>query len=264
MAIITISRGSYSRGKELAEKLAAKLNYKCVSREVLLGTCGQYDVPEIKLTKAIRNAPSFLKQFSGGKEHYIKRIRATLLDYAQNDNIVYHGLAGQFLLKDIPNVLKVCLMADMNYRINRVVVENKSSYSNARSFLKKIDDERIKWGQRLYGINTYDPTLFDLVIHLSTLTVDDAVEIIQSTAKLSCFQATAESQKMLEHQTIKAQIVALLDEHPNAKILVEEGNIYIGIKAPLNQKDRIIRGVTETVERIKGVKKVEVALETES
>jgi hypothetical protein len=36
MAIITISRGSYYRGREVAEKLAAKLGYECISREILL------------------------------------------------------------------------------------------------------------------------------------------------------------------------------------------------------------------------------------
>ena len=36
MAIITISRGSYSKGKEIAEKLAEELVYECLSRDVLL------------------------------------------------------------------------------------------------------------------------------------------------------------------------------------------------------------------------------------
>jgi hypothetical protein len=31
-SIITISRGSYTHGKEVAEKLAQKLGYDCVSR----------------------------------------------------------------------------------------------------------------------------------------------------------------------------------------------------------------------------------------
>jgi hypothetical protein len=36
MGVITISRGSYSKGKEIAEKLAQKLEYDCISREILL------------------------------------------------------------------------------------------------------------------------------------------------------------------------------------------------------------------------------------
>ena len=36
MGVITISRGSYSKGKAIAEKLAKKLEYDCISREILL------------------------------------------------------------------------------------------------------------------------------------------------------------------------------------------------------------------------------------
>jgi hypothetical protein len=36
MPIITISRGCYSRGKEVAEKVAKELGYQCLSREILL------------------------------------------------------------------------------------------------------------------------------------------------------------------------------------------------------------------------------------
>jgi hypothetical protein len=45
MAIITISRGSYSRGKEVAEALADKLGYGCVSRDILLEASKEFHIP---------------------------------------------------------------------------------------------------------------------------------------------------------------------------------------------------------------------------
>jgi hypothetical protein len=32
MSIITISRGSYTKGKEIAEKVAKKVGYECIAR----------------------------------------------------------------------------------------------------------------------------------------------------------------------------------------------------------------------------------------
>lgn len=46
MAIITISRGSYHRGREVAETLAARLGYECVSREILLEASNEFNIPE--------------------------------------------------------------------------------------------------------------------------------------------------------------------------------------------------------------------------
>jgi len=48
MSIITISRGSYSRGKEVAEKLAETLRYECISRDILLEASEEFNIPEIK------------------------------------------------------------------------------------------------------------------------------------------------------------------------------------------------------------------------
>jgi hypothetical protein len=36
MPIITISRGSYSKGKAVAEKAAQSLGYECISQDIIL------------------------------------------------------------------------------------------------------------------------------------------------------------------------------------------------------------------------------------
>jgi hypothetical protein len=64
MSIITISRGSYSYGKEIAEKIAEKLGYQCVSREIIIRASEQFNLPEIKLKRAIHDAPSVLDRFT--------------------------------------------------------------------------------------------------------------------------------------------------------------------------------------------------------
>ena len=40
MAIITISRGSYSKGREIAEKTAERLGYGCIGRDVIIDATG--------------------------------------------------------------------------------------------------------------------------------------------------------------------------------------------------------------------------------
>jgi hypothetical protein len=91
MSIVTISRGSYSRGKEVAEKLARALKYECLSREVVLEASAQFSIPEVRLVRAIHDAPSILDRFTYGKERYVAFFRAALLKRAQKDNVVSHG-----------------------------------------------------------------------------------------------------------------------------------------------------------------------------
>ena len=99
-AIISISRGSYSKGKEIAEKVAQELGYECVARDVLLEASEEFNVPRIKLIRAIHDAPSILDRFSYGKEKYTTFIQAEILEHFRKDNVVYHGLAGHFFVED--------------------------------------------------------------------------------------------------------------------------------------------------------------------
>jgi len=117
MSIITISRGSYSRGKEIAEKVAQKLDYEYIARETLLEASEHFSIPEIRLVRAIHDAPSILDRFVYGKERYIAYIQAALLRHVRKDNVVYHGLAGHFLLPGISHVLKIRIISDWDDRV---------------------------------------------------------------------------------------------------------------------------------------------------
>jgi cytidylate kinase len=199
MSIITISRGTYHRGKEVAEKLAQKLGYACISREILLEASEEYNVPEIKLIRAIEDAPSILDRLTRQKEKYVAFIRAALLKHVQKDNVVYHGLFGHFFLQDIPHVLKVRIVGDLEARVADEVKREGISAEKAREIIMRDDEERRKWALHLYGADAWDATLYDLVIHLKAITVDDAVTVISNVAGLPGFQTTPESQQAIDN-----------------------------------------------------------------
>ena len=209
MAIITISRGSYYRGKEVAEKLAQRLGYNCISREILLEASEEYNIPEIKLIRAIKDAPTILEKLTRQKSKYLAYVRAALLKHAARDNIVYHGLFGHFFLQDIPHVLKVRIVADMDARVADEVKREGISETKAREILTRDDEERRKWALYLYGADWWDATLYDLVIHLKTITVDNAVNLLSGMVQLPEFQTTPESQDAINNLVEAARMEAV-------------------------------------------------------
>ena len=117
MAIITISRGSFSKGKEVAEKVAQGLGYKSVSREVILEATKDFQISQKKLNHAIHDALSIFERFSFEKQKYVAYVATEILEYFKNDNVVYHGLAGHFFAKNISHLLKVRIIANREDRI---------------------------------------------------------------------------------------------------------------------------------------------------
>ena len=253
MSIITISRGSYSRGKEVAEKLAKALNYQCFSRDILLEASERYNLPEIKLVRAIHDAPSILERFTYSKKPYVAYIRADLLRQAQKDNLVYHGLAGHFLLKRIPHVLKVRIIADLEDRVKEEMKRENISAEEARRILLKDDEERRKWSKNLYGIDTRDPSLYDLVINIKHITVDDAVDNIKCTLKAPRFHTTPEGQKLVDEMALAAGIeAALIQDIPSIRVEAKDTEVFLYFKKALCEDEELMSRVKRLAANVAG------------
>lgn len=242
MAIITISRGSYSRGKDVAEKVAARLGYECISREVILETSDQYHIPEFKLIKAIHDAPSLLERFGHSKRVFIAYYQSALTRRVQKDHVVYHGLAGHLLLKGVPHVIKIRIIAGLSDRVSDEMKREGVGRQEAQSLILKDDQERRRWTQSLYGADPWDSSLYDLVIHIHKFTVADAVDFICQAACLEPFKTTQESQQKLDDLALASQVkAALVDSFQDIAVSSEYGNVVIYTRAG----DRILHGLEE-------------------
>ena len=257
MAIITISRGAFSKGKEIAEKLAKKLGYRCISRDILLEASKEFNIPDMKLARAIHDAPSVLERFTYGKERYIAFIRNELLEAVQEDNVIYHGLAGHFLLKEIPKVMKVRIIANMETRIREEMKRENIKKSEARYQLNKDDEERRKWSLSLYGIDTNDPKLYDIVLNIRGISMDDTVDILYNAAQMKCFQINQRSKQAIEDQILASKIQSvLIVKYPTAKVCCKKGECTVTIKASLIKEKKISDYVKKAIKKIPGIKEI--------
>lgn len=240
-------------------KRLLELGYQCISREILLEASEQFHIPEIKLVRAIHDAPSVFDRFTYGKEKYIAYLHSALLKNVQKNNVVYHGLAGHFFLQEIPHVLKVRVIADLEDRVKEEMKREGISAEEARYILKKDDDERRKWGLQLYGHDTRDSSLYDLVVHIKTIRVGDAVDLILHAARMPCFQTTPESQKIINDLTLAAEVkAALVNQFPTSGVTAKDGSVFVKIEIPLSHREKTTDAIKRIAENIDGVKEVDV------
>lgn len=258
MSVITISRGSYSRGKEVAEKVATELGYECLSRDILLEASEEFNIPELRLVRALHDAPSVLERFTHGRERYVSYIRKALLQHIRQDNVVYHGLAGHYFLLNIPNVLKIRIISDIEERVKEEVRRENISEEKARYILKKDDDERRKWGLRLYGIDTWDSRLYDMVLNIKKLSVEDASDLICQAVRKPNFETTSESEKILDDSLLSAKVhAALVKIAPKSIVTADDGVVSISDPEGLSDiKNDAFNEIKSIAENVDGVKEV--------
>lgn len=210
MAIITISRGTFSRGKTLAERLAQRLDYPCVSREVILDAAREYEVLPEKLAEAMEKPAAAWRQEPGERTRYLNYIRAALCERAMEGNLVYHGLAGHLLLAGISHVIRVRVIADVESRISEATDRLKVGRREAMTKIEKDDMARANWTRFLYDVDWHDPTHFDVVLNLERMGIDEACEVVARMTELETFKPTTASRKALAELTLSSRVWAAL------------------------------------------------------
>lgn len=260
MSIITISRGLYSGGKDVAENVAERLGYECIARDALIEAASErFNIPEVKLIRAVNNAPSLIDRFTNGKESYVAYIQATLASLVQKNNVVYHGLAGHFLLQGISHVLKVRITADLEYRIKNAVERDNISEKNALRIIKHDDEQRKKWSRSLYGIDTEDFSLYDLMVFIKDLSVNDAVDIICRAVVGESFQTTTRSQKDMNDlvlaSNVKSRLIAM---KPDIEVKADDGVISIKTAVQVSYQDNLSQELKNMALSVPGVREVNV------
>jgi cytidylate kinase len=263
MAIIAISRGTFSGGEALATRVAERLGYRCLSRETLLDEAATaYGVPAAALVGAMEKRPAFWQRVLGERTAHLACVRATLGGHAQADNLVYHGLAGHLLLPGIPHILRVRVIADLDYRIKAASAQHQRGYAEARAYLDQVDTERRQWIRFLFDVEWDDPALYDAVLNLSRMRLGTACETVARLAAAEAFQPTPESRRALENLTLASRVTAQLASASRTRGLglevVADGGIvtisgetrFPGVNDALQAVARQVQGVTEVRSKV--------------
>ena len=258
MAVITISRGTFSGGKYLAGILAGRLGYRSFSREELLVLAARrYAIPKYALTAALDSKPGFPEGMNIKRIQYIAYVRATLAKEVENDDVVYHGQVGHFLLSGIPNLLKVRVVAGKEYRIRAAMDQYQVKRDAAISIIRKIDQDRSRWAEVMYQVDWEDLSQYDLVVDIDTMSITEACDRIIKTVRTD-LKPTAESRRKMNDFVLATDIRARIAKHEaihDDAIMIETNDGIVTIKGKADSAGEAHR-IVETARQTPGVKGV--------
>ncbi len=237
MAVITISRGSFSGGKLLAECLADRLGYRCVDRDMIVERAAAYGISEDELRDALLKPPGLfdrlVKDRLGHKRYlYLTLIQAALVEEVRTGNAVYHGHAGHLLLKGGGPVLRARIIAPLEFRIAMAMGRLKFSRGDAVSYIHRVDRERRAWTHFLYGVNWGSAGLYDIVVNLEHLGIDQACEAISTLARQPCFESSPTGQALMDNLALASRVKANLaidpaTSHLEVEVTADQGRVAI-------------------------------------
>lgn len=196
--IITIGRQLGSGGREIGEQLARELDIGYYDREIIQKAAIESGINEdIMESYDEKPTTSLLYSFVmnttsyAGSDAKPLEFRAHLAQVnaiksiADSGPCVIVGRSADYILRDRPNLLKVFVVGDMDYRIHRVMERRKVSEDQSRILIQKTDKSRAafynyhteqKWG---------DARNYDLCVNSRKLGTVHTVSFIKEYLELT-------------------------------------------------------------------------------
>ena len=162
--IISVSRQHGTGGKEIARKVAEKLNIEFFDKEEIKKFAIQNSLIENKYTDD--ELYNFYLSLDAEKDSILKQTE-TIRMIASKKNCVIVGRSSDYILKDNPNLIKIFLYAPMEYRINKVKEMYNDTYNEAKKHINKSDKSRASYYEVIANKKWGDKENYDICLDCS-------------------------------------------------------------------------------------------------
>jgi hypothetical protein len=259
MSSIIISTDFPYMGEQIAPKLADGLGYQYLGSQFLDKVASDCGVPKDRLLKALNSEASSWVTPRRSASLQLSFVKAAVWQQFLSDNIVCEGLGAHLYICGISHVLTVRLLSDPKLVTNRIAAEKVVAPKKARKILEKRVHRRRRWSLQNFGRDDFDASVYDMVLSLSQIEEDKAVEVIKDMAGYRKFQPMTYSLQCVKDGALAAKIEAsLLPENPNMKVQVRDGNVILEPGSMRGAKGRQAEKLKEMIYKFPGVEYVEV------
>ena len=110
---------------------------------------------------------------------YIEAIESTMKEMAADGDVVFIGRGGHVILKDMPNVLRVGVVASFEDRIKTLMTREAIDKDKAIVTLEQRDQARKYFFKKYFDLDEPDnPNLFHFTINSSEISTNYAAEMV--------------------------------------------------------------------------------------
>jgi cytidylate kinase len=254
MSILTVSHEIGAGGPEIGQKVAERLGSHYVDQELISEAAHRYGLLEEKLSSLDESKPSLFERFDAETRRYITVLQTALYEFAEKDRVVLMGRAGQWLLRGIPHVLRVRVMAPFDLRVKRLgkkLSGQMGEQTNPRTvhdMARRDDMEKAGRMRYLYEVDWKDPALYDLVINTDKLSIDACVEMIAGMLQRPELATTPAGQQLIADRALASRVQVALATNPETRkyrITVEAktGVVTLEGTAAMDEAVDVARGV---------------------
>jgi len=195
--VITIARGYGSGGRTIGMMLAREFNIPYYDRELMRLASDESGINEELFAKADENLKKSLLFKIARKEYNGELIPPDREDFVSNDNLFAYqakvikdlaaegpciivGRCADYILKDMPNVLRLYIHAPLADCVKRAKGHLQGSDKEVEKQILAIDKRRASYYKYYTGKNWTDAGNYDLCLNTGNMDYETCVRIAKS------------------------------------------------------------------------------------
>ncbi|WP_321404684.1 response regulator [Maridesulfovibrio sp.] len=262
MSDLFIFSGLFCQTDAVIKRLIDDIDFKLVTDSDLVTEAAALGgMSESAIAKAFSPKTSIFNKFSHEKERSVSWLRLALAQkLAEGQALLVSGLVTQLLSQEISHVLKVCIIDDLQKRLETARIMSGLSESEAEKEIQHSDEERTVWVREVTGIN--DPwasSLYDMIIPADKTGVDESVALIREQLNNAAVEVTEASKQAVQDFLLAAGVeTKLVSKGHNVSVKAKNGNVTLSINKKVLMVERLEKDLREIAEPIEGVESVEV------
>lgn len=263
MSVITIFSGAYCNHDLILQEVVDSTGYKLLTDHDFVPTAAEAsNVDGDKIQRAFEPKTSVFNKFTHEKERSIAYLKLAVADALVADNLLISGFCAALVPATISHVLRVCLIAEIKFRIKTAAENLGFSEKEAVRSIYREDESRAFWIDALFARqDPWDTDLYDLIVPVDKTPVGQASALIQENALKSIVQPNEASRKAAADFRLAARVeVALTREGHHVAVSAADGRIVLTINRHVLMLSRLEEELKAIAKSIPGVQSVETEI----
>ncbi len=261
MPSIAILSSSFTNSSEIVDELSVLSGCQVVTdQDVILKTADRQGLDAQKLERALSGKKSVFNEFTLEQERCISLLKLTIAGILkENDRHLFVGHITHLIPSEITHVVKVLLFDTKTNRIENGMASGLSK-TDAQKEIKKSDVAVFSLTDFLFKKEAWDPSLYDIVIPMATMTPQEAVQLILTNRQKETVKRSELSLQAADDMALVAETeLALLKKGHNVEVYAQNGNVILTVNKSVLLFDKLVSELTSIVsenDRVKGVEVV--------
>ncbi|MDR3689842.1 MAG: cytidylate kinase-like family protein [Fimbriimonas sp.] len=184
MGILCVCRQIGAGETTIASAVANELGWQCIDRQILDRQVEETGVTLPEITHFDEHAPSMIESWTQSRdvERYFSALKSICESYAKSGEVVLVGRGAGFFLRD-RDALHVRLIADLPFRLKRVMEIRWVTERRAREIIRESDRDRAAFHRRFFDVDWNDPIQYDMVLPTSRTGIDEAIKLLVAAVR---------------------------------------------------------------------------------